>query len=193
MQPYVDSLRIKDVWRKAGKARGESFDVTDNKAWNHRKFVIIDRNMWDGDGPSIGSNMYFLRLADIYLMYAESLINTGNPVLGLEYINKVKRRAYSVPVNTPSSFDYATLTSATMAGPTDHLRNDPLKYERWAELFAEGHWWLDVRRWKLGDEEAAYYQKVESGTLVWLDKKYALPIPASEINTNNKMKQNPGY
>lgn len=194
LQPYVDSVFVSGAWRKVGKGRGEGFDLTDNKAWNHRKYVVLNRSIWEGDGASIAANMYFLRLADIYLLYAESLINSGNTMLGLEYINKVKRRAYSLPVDAPSAIDYASLTATTMAAPNDHLFNDPLRYERWAELFAEGSWWFDVRRWKIGDKEAAYYDKVESGKLVWQDTKYALPIPDAEINNNNKIqKQNDGY
>jgi len=194
LQPYVDSVFVYNTWRKVGKGRGEGFDLTDNKAWNHRKYVVLNRGIWEGNGESIAANMYFLRLADIYLLYAESLINSGNTMLGLEYINKVKRRAYSLPVDAASAIDYASLTANTMAAPNDHLFNNPLRYERWAELFAEGSWWLDVRRWKIGDKEAAYYDKVESGKLVWKDTKYALPIPDSEINNNNKIqRQNEGY
>jgi hypothetical protein len=195
LQPYVDSIYINNVWRKVVKCRGGGFDLTDNKAWGHRKYVVLDRSVTEQEPrQSIGINMYVLRLADIYLLYAESLIHTGNPDLGLEYINKVKRRAYGQPVDAPSAIDYTSLTDATMAAPDDHLHNDPLKYERWAELFAEGQWWFDVRRWRIGDKEAAYYQKVESGNLIWKDTKYALPIPESEINNNNKIqKQNEGY
>lgn len=194
LQPYVDSVRIDNVWRKVGKNRGEGFDLTQNRAWCYRKFVVLNRSIWADVGPSIDANMYFLRLADVYLLYAESLIKTGNDALGLEYINKVKRRAYDLPVDAPSAVDYASLTAPTIASATDHLHNDPLKYERWAELFAEGQWWFDVGRWKIGDKEAAYYGKVKSGNLVWKDTKYALPIPEQEMNNNNKIqKQNDGY
>lgn len=194
LQPYVDSMNVYGAWRKVGKNRGEGFDLTNNKAWCHRKYVVLNRGIWEGNSESIAANMHFLRLADVYLLYAESLINTGNAALGLEYINKVKRRAYGLPVNAPSAVDYAGLTAVTEAAPGDHLANDPLKYERWAELFAEGQWWFDVRRWKIGDKEAAYYEKVKSGPLVWKDTKYALPIPDAEMNNNNKIqKQNDGY
>ena len=194
LQPYVDSILIDDVWRKVGKNRGEGFVLTNNKAWCHRKFVLIDRNLWSGNVESIATNMYFLRLADVYLLYAESLQQTGNNDMALEYLNKVKRRAYGVAVDAPSAFDYPSLNATTMAAPDDHLRNDPLKYERWAELFAEGHWWFDVRRWRIGPEEAAYYENVKSGELVWSDFKYAFPLPESEINNNAGLQgQNAGY
>jgi hypothetical protein len=136
--------------------------------------------------------MYVLRLADVYLLYAEALIKTGDAAQGLEYINKVHRRAYDQPVHTPSVYDYSSLTARTRTvDPTDPLANDPLKYERWAELFAEGNWWLDVRRFNLGAQETAYYKKVMGGTLEWNFDKYSMPIPTNEINSNSLMVQNP--
>ena len=194
MQPYVDSIRIDNVYRKIAKAAGGTFDLNNNKAWSHRKFTLLTRSWAVDFGYAFWANMYFLRMADLYLIYAEALTKTGNNILALEYINKVKRRAYGFPVNTPSAVDYASLTSATNAAPADHLANDPLKYERWAELFAEGQWWLDVRRWRIGDKESAYYGSVKAGPLVWSDYKYSLPIPEVEMNNNTKIqKQNDGY
>jgi hypothetical protein len=194
LQPWVDSIYVYDKWRKVTKNRGEGFPLTNNHAWCHRKYVVMDRGMWSGENESIGSNMYVLRLADVYLLYAEALAQTGNTSQALEYINKVHRRAYSQPVDSPSAFDYKSLVDKTMAlGTGDHLANDPLKYERWAELFAEGHWWFDVARWKIGDREAAYYDRVKSGQLVWNDRKYAFPIPESEMLNNTRIRQNPGY
>jgi len=79
------------------------------------------------------------------------------------------------------------------------LGNNPLYYERWAELFNEGHWWFDLCRWKLGASEAAFYGaalNMHSGPLGFPDKSYAWPIPLNEINSNNKITtadQNPGY
>jgi hypothetical protein len=97
-------------------------------------------------------------------------------------------------VNAASPVDYASLNAATMA--TDpNLANNPLRYERWAELFGEGHWWFDVCRWRIGSAEAtSYATSLVGGPNKWNDaKSYKWPIPVNEINTNTKMKQNPGY
>ena len=192
LQPWVDSIYVNDSWRKVTKNRGEGFPLGSNQAWCHRKFVLIDRSVWSGDNESIGSNMYFLRLSDVYLMYAEAQARLNNTEDALEYLNKVHRRAYSLPINAVASNDYKTLTDKTMAlGTGDHLANDPLKYERFVELFAEGSWWFDVCRWKIGDKETAYYKTVKAGNLAWDDKKYALPIPRAEVDNNTKLKPNP--
>ena len=188
-QPYVDSMVV------SGKKRPIShyLDVTelDMEAWSFRKFTNptgteAEINM------SSGANFPWLRLADVYLLYAETLTHSGDNAGALEYINKVKRRAYGLPVNTPSALDYKSLADQTRAGDAI-LKNDPLKYERWAELFAEGHWWFDVRRWQIGDKEAAYYQRIRGGAIQWDPTDYAQPIPINEITSNVNMRQNPGY
>ncbi|ACT92626.1 RagB/SusD family nutrient uptake outer membrane protein [Dyadobacter fermentans] len=188
-QPYVDSMVVN------GRKRPIShyLDITelDMEAWSFRKFT--NPNGTEAEiNMSNGANFPWLRLADVYLLYAETLAKSGDNAGALEYINKVKRRAYGLPVNTPSAMDYKSLTDQTKA--TDAvLKNDPLKYERWAELFAEGHWWLDVRRWQIGDKEAAYYQRIRGGAIQWDPTDYAQPIPINEITANVNMRQNPGY
>ena len=194
LQPWVDSIFVFDKWRKVTKNRAEGFVLTDNKGFNHRKYVLLDRGVWQGNSESLANNFIVLRMGDVMLLYAEALKETGNTAGALEALNMVHRRAYDVPVTIPSKFDYKTLTDKTATvGAGDHLANDPMKYERWAELFAEGHWWFDVCRWRIGDKEAAYYKKVKSGDLTWNDRKYAFPIPQDEMLKNPKMEQNPGY
>lgn len=190
-QPYLDSLRWDNVSRPVAKMPGDGLNIDGIQAWSWHKYVMNDKHIWAGNVAN-SNNMYILRLADIYLLYAEASMKTGQNAEALEYINKVHRRAYDVNPDNTSRYDYASLTSATKATDAT-LANDPLKYERWAELFGEGTWWFDICRWKLGKSEAQYYVKVATGTLVWEDYKYALPIPLREINTNSNIKPNIGY
>ena len=189
LQPYVDSMTVDGERR----AISHYLDVNELEmpAWSFRKYVNLEGNEYQINVNN-GSNFYWLRLADVYLLYAEALIQAGDNAGALEYLNRVKRRAYGYPVTVPSPVDYASLSDQTMA-PDPGLRNNPLRYERWAELFGEGHWWFDVRRWQLGESEAAYYQRVRGGTIQWANTDYAQPIPISEINANARMTQNPGY
>jgi starch-binding outer membrane protein, SusD/RagB family len=193
-QPYLDSITLDNATFPTAKILGDGGADLDNvQSWGFRKYILIDKKIDGNFNVSNGNNMYLLRLADVYLLYAEALIKTGGNVQALEYINKVHRRAYDqANVNTPGAYDYASLTAATKS-PDPVLKNDPLKYERWAELFGEGHWWFDIARWKLGSSEAAYYQKIAVGPLTFQNSKYALPIPIKEMNANTKMIQNPGY
>ncbi|NJN24766.1 MAG: RagB/SusD family nutrient uptake outer membrane protein [Cyclobacteriaceae bacterium] len=89
--------------------------------------------------------------------------------------------------------DYTSLTDATLASDPV-LMNNPLRYERYVELFAEGSWWFDVCRWKAGAAEAAFHQTTSVGQIIWNeDIDYAMPIPVSEIESNPNMQQNFGY
>jgi len=196
LQPRVDSVQFDGI--HFGLVAENPMSST--YAWSLKKYSPIDFN--EAANTTVVSDKwdyYLLRLADVYLLYAEACIGSGDNVNGLEYLNKVKRRAYSMPINTPSAIDYKSLTDATPANnpvnPDPVLGHNPLYYERWAELFNEGTWWFDVCRWKLGDSEAAYYKSaIGVPPLTFTDSKsYVWPIPLDEINTNSKATQNPGY
>jgi len=121
--------------------------------WSVRKYAptLYNENSGQGNLPtnSVADawNYYLLRLADVYLLYAEASKGAGDAAAALEYLNKVKRRADNYPVDAPSPIDYVSLTDKTSAIGDPVLGNNPLYYERWAELFNEGHWWFDVCRW----------------------------------------------
>jgi hypothetical protein len=193
-QPYVETVFMDD-----GRLTvyGMPPNVTEAEAsrlhaWSHRKFT----NLKGTEGAlsmSSGANYPVIRMADVYLLYSEACA-ADEPAVALEYVNKVHRRAYGYPPDAPSPVDYRSLSDRTMAQAADHLANDPLRYERWAELFAEGQWWYDVRRWKTGSKEAAYYQRTRVAPLEWSDSySYTQPIPQREIELNKNMTQTPGY
>ena len=192
-QPWVDQYNAFNQMSAIAPVIQSDAEIGKYHSFSFRKYTNLD-----GRGPDKGMNyysqMYLMRLADVYLLYAEACAKTADNVNALEYVNKVHRRAYNLPINAPSAMDYASLTASTKAADHPVLRNDPLKYERWAEFFGEGGWWLDVRRWKIGKIEADYYKEVRSGTIKWDDNRsYALPIPMKEFETNPNMVQNPGY
>jgi len=76
------------------------------------------------------------------------------------------------------------------------LANDVIKYERWAELFGEGQWWWDVRRWQIGENEVKVYKTVSMGSvnLIWRGNDYYVqPIPQYEMDRNKNMEQSGNY
>jgi len=163
--------------------------------WGYRKYAALHYPMETVQADAW--NWYFLRLADVYLLYAEAAKSTGDNATALEYLNKVKRRAYGYPVNAVSPVDYTSLTATTKAINDPVLGTNPLYYERWAELFNEGQWWFDICRWRLGKSEAAYYVSAISTSVLQFNenKSYSWPIPQDEFNSNAKIagQQNPGY
>lgn len=197
-QPYVDEYIDAKGRTTYYDRSSEVNNRPDLLAWQHRKFTNI-RGVEMGPAPygknqSSDANYPIVRLADIYLLYAE-LIRDNDPVNALEYVNKVHRRAYGYPSEGACPYDYKSLTDRTKtADANDHLANDVLKYERWAELFAEGQWWFDVRRWRIGQKEADYYKETRHGNITWKgDESYVQPIPQLELERNENMQQSTGY
>ena len=200
VQPWLDVLNID--WN-GGPRKDVPVSKPDYLAgqpntygWGFRKYAAIDYHINNVNYDKW--NWYFLRLADVYLLYAEASIGAGDAATGLEYINKVHRRAYDLPINTVSAKDYASLTAVTSAISDPVLGTNPLRYERWAELFHEGHWWFDVCRWRIGPAEAAFYVRATNVTtpLTFNEaKSYSWPIPLTEFNANAQIagQQNPGY
>jgi len=200
LQPRLDSVQFDGVhWGLVAQA-GYAQDIY---GWAVKKYSPITYNEGNGTGNPSGFgdvgdawDYYILRLADVYLLYAEACIGTSDNVDGLEYINRVKRRAYNLPIATPSAIDYKSLTDKTSAINDPVLGTNPLYYERWAELFNEGSWWFDVCRWQIGSSEATYYGTADNvnGPINFVpSKSYVWPIPQSEINSNSQIKQSTGY
>lgn len=200
-QPWVDEITADD-----GKKYPVSYPAEGLTSWWDRfhtfalkKFTYT--NFKDGTyGSQTRVNMPIIRVADVYLLYAEALIKSGgNSSNALEYINKVHRRAYGYDPNSVSPVDYGSLTAPTKAPATDQVcGNNPLRYERWAELQGENCWWFDIKRWKLAPQESAYYGFTTAlGTwspITWNDRYYSWPFPQNEIATSNGLvKQNKGF
>jgi hypothetical protein len=193
-QPYVDNY-IGSVGETTWYDRSsEVNNRPDILAWQHRKYTNI-RGVEMGAAPygkneSSDCNIHVIRLADIYLLYAE-LLKDEDPGTALMYVNKVHARAYG----DDPSYNYTSLNDRTKAYfDTDPLANDVIRYERWAELFAEGQWWFDVRRYRIGPSEADYYKSTRHGAITWKgDCSYVQPIPQLEIERNANMEQSDGY
>lgn len=197
-QPYVDEYINEDGLTTYYDRSSEVNNRPDMLTWQHRKFTNT-RGVEMGGEPygknqSSDANYPVVRLADIYLLYAE-LMRDEDEATALEYVNKVHRRAYGYDPDSPSPYDYTSFSDRTKtADDTDHLAHDVLKYERWAELFAEGQWWFDVRRWQIGPEEAAFYKTTRHGNITWKgDESYVQPIPQLELERNENIQQSTGY
>lgn len=196
LQPWVDTIATDSASKSVRRVVLRAKEIPNNLklqyyGWSLRKYAPLEHNIINLKGSDLAS-FYILRLADIYLLYAEACAQTSDDATALEYVNKVHRRAYGYGPDASSPLDYKSLSDATRANDPV-LGNNPLRYERWAELFGEGGWWFDVVRWKIGDKEAAYYQKTIPGTINWTNTSYYFPIPTNELNNNPSMKQNNGY
>lgn len=186
------------------------------------KFMHPMTNEWDGTRDNIVAVLSFVRLADVYLMYAEAALMGYGSITGkgkvngsdykltaLDAVNTIRNRAGVAEV--PEKF----CTSQTI------FLNE-LRRERAVELAFEGHRFTDLRRWLLLDK-APYnvkmlvdfdragdvsneelYKNPENGhVLNWSysvlktrnlsQKHYWLPFRREDVNMYKEFEQNPGW
>ncbi|WP_375437462.1 RagB/SusD family nutrient uptake outer membrane protein [uncultured Hymenobacter sp.] len=132
----------------------------------------VNTNIWDSE-----LNIAVLRLAEMYLILAEAV---GPTPEGLEAINKVRRRAFGLPINTPSARDIAPGIGA-------NAFKEAVWRERKYELAFEMDRWFDMKR---TGELLTSPQLRAKGVKPF---NVLLPIPQSERDVNSNLTQNPGY
>ncbi|MCF8391824.1 MAG: RagB/SusD family nutrient uptake outer membrane protein [Bacteroidales bacterium] len=177
-----------------------SYGVYERSATRIYPYVAkyIDENI--SQALQAENDWIILRYADIVLLYAEVLAQDGNFAIAHNQVNKVRERA--------GVQDMAAFTSEKMA-------LDSVYQERRLELAFENHRWFDLLRMadSYNDEnkpmdiliqhtfhtDSILYSSfnplpvpVETN---YVKERLLLPIPQSEIDTNNEIKipQNDGY
>lgn len=147
-----------------------------------------------------------IRLAEVYLMYAEALNEVEGPVSDVHYyLNKIRSRAGLKTVEE-SWRNYSI--NPTKPDTKEGMR-EIIQRERLIELALEGHRYWDLLRWKLAatyfnqpirgwdvtqsDAEAYYQVKTIYNRSFIAPRDYFNPIPNSEMNVNVNLVQNPGW
>ena len=131
--------------------------------------VSILKSFSDVDFPMI-------RLAEIYLIYAEACMNLGQPGQALPYLQQLSARA-------------------DVSAPTE-ITPDFLAAERARELLWEAHRRTDLIRYGLYDTPAYLWPYKGGDTFAgqpFPAYKRLFPIPPTELATNRQLVQNPGY
>lgn len=143
-----------------------------------------------------------IRLADLYLMYAEALVETNELQTAKTYLDHVRQRA-----GIPTVDAAWTIVGIT---PDQAKMRDIVRQERMIELYLEGHNFWDMRRWLLAEQYFNVKPKgmnIRANTLsefsrvteVQVERRfeapthYLMPIPVDEVNKNSNLVQNPGY
>ncbi len=183
-----------------------------------KKFIDQYMNDWDGYMDNNRMTLSLMRLADVYLMYAEAVAegygsftssSQAFQMSALDAVNTIRQRAGVGNVAT----EYLTSTDGFMS---------EVRRERAVELAFEGHRFNDLRRWLLLDKSpynkktAVYFDRaadqsdderyadpqnghvlnLREETLVtrnFTDKHYWFPFLKSDVEQYEAFKQNPGW
>lgn len=131
-------------------------------------------NLGGGDAFTAGFDYPIIRFADVLLMQAECLANTGNIAQGATLVQRVRDRA-----NLPDR-------EAEFAGYSLDQFMDQIEHERIMELAIEGHRFYDLLRWgKLDDPtELAQIQANDAEFNTFTPARKVMPIPLIELNRN---------
>ncbi len=116
-----------------------------------------------------GKNVTVNRLSEVYLLYAECLIEKGEVDEALKYINAIRKR-WGLVLRGPSNGD-ATRTYDEVTYDAESLMKLLMYTEKPLELSAEGHFIrnIDLRRWNIAIEN---YEKLSEDTYVMLPYSY---------------------
>lgn len=137
----------------------------------------------DPAGNFVDTDFPLLRLADVYLMYAEAVVRGGtgsDAATALGYVNQLRQRAYK---GTTGNITASALTL------------DFILAERARELYWEGYRRTDLIRFgKFTDVSYLWPFKggVQEGRAAEAFRNI-YPIPSSDLVANPNLKQNPGY
>ena len=159
-----------------------------------------------------------LRLAEVYLGYAETLSATGDFANAMKYVNMIRNRAGI------AEYGEGTDDNGYKRIPYPANRDDVdkrIRRERIVELAFEWNHYYDVRRWRVAGMEVGdgwiyptwhkggeggsvsglsyrkdapeFFEKGPFETRVFESKYYFFPIGDKEVNRNPHMVQNPGW
>lgn len=180
--------------------------------WNETGYFIKKLVHWESTTNSTNAPTWRqypwpeIRLADLYLMYAEAL-NEVEPAssLAISYLDRIRERAGLQGV-VVSWTNYSN-------NPGKYTSQDGLRaiiqQERLIELAFEGQRFWDLRRWKLAAEtlnqditglsvtgrttEAYNIERVIFSQTFIAPRDYLWPIGNYEIRRNPRLVENPGW
>jgi hypothetical protein len=149
------------------------YGATSTEAWWKKwgEYYVIEDQNWDNP-----INYRVIRFADVLLMEAEALNESGQTAAALPFVQRVRTRAGAGTIP---------------GGQTQASMRDVIEHERLMELGLEQERWLYLQRHGMLSP-ALQTHDVEFKNFVPNKSEY-LPIPQNEIDLNPNIKQNPGW
>ncbi len=152
-----------------------------NRVW-YRKYLDDYFRINEFEVFNSPINYRAMRFADVLLLYAEALNNSGRTNEAYAFVDKVRQRAGMEKL------------SVTKPGMTKAQFQLQLEHERVTELTGESVRWNDLARWGYFEDAAKLNELKarddEFNNFVIGRNKY-MPIPQAEIDINPNLIQNP--
>jgi hypothetical protein len=185
MSPFYATTKLLNSFDANDPRRDITLNLADRTI---RKYVTD--NKLDQSGVGSVNNVRILRYADVLLLKAEAVLQSGGSTAeAIGLINQVRARARNMGGGTePANYSTAETDKTT-------IMNWIIK-ERLIELAGEGQRWIDLRRWQMEgiiNLDNAYFSSNTSTMSFQLPKHLNLPIPNSETDVNPNVQQNQGY
>jgi len=148
-----------------------------------RKYQNSDGTQPDEFDWRSGINERIMRYADVLLMYAECLNETGSTTEAYTYIQMVRNRA-----NLPN-------LATTMPGMTQQQMRDQIAHERYLEFALEGHRFDDIHRWGWlqSSTKLDWLKTRDAEYNTYIPGREFFPIPQLEMDNNPGTVQNDSY
>lgn len=198
--PYFVRARVGET---SGKKAIDEYSITGYFA---KKLVYYKNAFSSGNNYSVTNYAFpILRLADLYLLHAEALNESGQLAEAQTWVDKIRERAGLEGV-VQSWNDHAI--NANKPASKDGLR-DIIQQERLIELSMEGHRFWDIRRWKRavslmnapiqgwngdsGESQDEFYSVIDLQEQSFGTKDYLWPLRTYTLTVNTNLVQNPGW
>lgn len=163
---------------------GEVIPVSDYDD-NYRRYHFSLKKFYDANKAPLENESWkdhlYYRFAETLLLGAEAQWRAGNETKALEYINKIRERAYGDIAHNFTSFtldDYLEESARELA-------------------FEKNRWFLLKRLDLLVERQGMHYRYGSNSSNVapepMMDYMVRLPIPQSQIDAMGTFPQNPGY
>jgi len=172
------------------------------------KKLVNYKNDFGGNSSGYNIQTYpwpVIRLAELYLLYAEALNEANGPgAEAYEWIDKVRQRAgLQGVVQSWAGFS----KNPGKPNSKEGLR-EIIQREQMIELVFEGKRYWDIMRWKKGDiylnmpikgwdleqkDAVNYYRVKQIFAPLFTTKNYLWPLAENSITVNPSLVQNPGW
>lgn len=172
--------------------------------YGQKKFHHLRRNGYDdGSLSSFYMQCPQMRLADVYLMYAEAVNEAyGATTVPSDITNGLTAEA---AINIVRARAGVPAVDSRFTGDKSIFR-EIIRQERAVEMAFEGHRWYDLRRWYLAhtdeykklysldfDQEHTYFTPSVYQTKTFEVKHYWIPFQVDQVNIYEGFYQNPGW